>query len=529
MIKIGNKRLSLKDYEAVLHNDELVTLDKKALQKVEDCHNFLKEFASDKVIYGINTGFGPMAQYKIDDEKCIELQYNLIRSHCSGMGDLIEDQYVRAAMICQLNTLMQGRSGVDKQIAEIICAFINKKIHPLVFEHGGVGASGDLVQLAHLALGYIGEGKVRYQGEQKDCATVLEQNEIKPLQIKLREGLSLMNGTSVMTGIGMINALMAKNALSWSLVASAMLNEIVQAYDDHFSKELNYVKQHNGQRTIADKLNHILGDSQLTESRQKHLYRANIDEKVFKKKVQEYYSLRCVPQILGPIFDNLRQTIHTLENEANSVNDNPIIDLEKQNVFHGGNFHGDYVSLSMDQLRLAVTKLSMLSERQLNFLLNHKINEILPPFVNLGKLGLNFGVQGAQFTATSTTAENQMMANSMYVHSIPNNNDNQDVVSMGTNAASATRRVIENTYQVIAIEFVAIIQAVEYLQIEDKLSSYNQKLYKAIKEIAPPFKEDSTMYQRNGDIKNHLQKTRLDILDDVLLHQETDSQKLQYK
>lgn len=516
MVKVGDRQLVLRDFEKVLFDKEEITLDKKALQKVEDCYHFLKDFAADKVIYGINTGFGPMAQYKIDDDKCIQLQYNLIRSHCSGMGAAFDATYIQAAMLCQLNTMMLAHSGIHTQVPELICTLINQKICPVVFEHGGVGASGDLVQLAHLALGYIGEGDVFHEGKKQDCAQLLAEKNIKPLSIQMREGLSLMNGTSVMTGVGFVNASLAKNLLSWSLVASAMLNEVVCAYDDHLSKELNYAKQHTGQRAVADVLRAILQDSQLTENRQDHLYNTKVKETVIKKKVQEYYSLRCLPQVLGPIYDALHQTIQTLENEANSVNDNPIIDVETQNVYHGGNFHGDYVSLAMDHLRLAVTKLSMLAERQLNFLLNHKINDILPPFVNLGELGFNFGVQGAQFTATSTTAENQMLSNSMYVHSIPNNNDNQDIVSMGTNSSSATRRVIENAYQVIAIEFVAIVQAIEYLKVEDKLSSYTQQLYKELKTITPPFVEDTTMYQRNTAVKEYLQNKRLDIFEQPL-------------
>lgn len=513
MVRIGDRRLVLRDFEKVLFGKEEVILDEQALQKVEECYQFLQKFASDKVIYGINTGFGPMAQYKIDDDKRIQLQYNLIRSHCSGMGDAFEDTYIQAAMLCQLNTMMLAHSGIDKQVPELIRTLINEKICPVVFEHGGVGASGDLVQLAHLALGYIGEGDVFHEGKQSSCADVMTAKGIEPIEIQMREGLSLMNGTSVMTGIGFVNASLTKNLLAWSVTASAMLNEIVCAYDDHLSKELNYAKKHTGQRAIADVLRKILGDSELTENRQEHLYNTEVKETLIKKKVQEYYSLRCLPQILGPIYDTLHHTVDTLENEANSVNDNPIIDVETQNVYHGGNFHGDYVSLAMDHLRLAVTKLSMLAERQLNFLLNHKINDILPPFVNLGELGFNFGVQGAQFTATSTTAENQMLSNSMYVHSIPNNNDNQDVVSMGTNSSSATRRVIENAYQVIAIEFVAIVQAVEYLKVEDKLSSFTKELYKELKEITPPFVEDTTMYKRNTAVKEYLQNKRLDIFE----------------
>src|SRR5699024_6254573 len=190
----------------------------------------------------------------------------------------------------------------------------------------------------------------------------------------------------------------------------------------------------------------------------------------FDEKVQEYYSLRCVPQILGPVLDTIEKVEEVLVNEVNSANDNPIVDVENKNVYHGGNFHGDYVSLEMDKLRIVMTKASMLAERQLNYLLNWKLNDMLPPFLNRGKLGLNYGLQGVQFTATSTAAENQMLSNSMYVHSIPTNNDNQDIVSMGTNSALLTGKVVENAFQVLAIELVAITEAIEHLQLQNKVS-----------------------------------------------------------
>jgi histidine ammonia-lyase len=190
--------------------------------------------------------------------------------------------------------------------------------------------------------------------------------------------------------------------------------------------------------------------------------------------------------------------------EVNSANDNPIVNVEKQHVYHGGNFHGDYVSLEMDKLKIVVTKMSMLAERQLNYLLNSKLNDILPPFVNLGTLGLNFGMQGVQFTATSTTAENQMLSNPMYVHSIPNNNDNQDIVSMGTNAALITKKVIENAFEVVAIEMITVVQAIEYLDVKDKVSSKTRKMYDAVRNIVPPFKTDKVMYPYVNEVKNYI-------------------------
>ena len=281
-------------------------------------------------------------------------------------------------------------------------------------------------------------------------------------------------------------------------------NELVRSYDDHFSEELNAAKRHEGQQLIARKMRDYLTDSQLTRKRADHLYKGEHKETVFKDKVQEYYSLRCVPQILGPIYETLSQAKEVATRELNSANDNPIIDMESQQVYHGGNFHGDYISLEMDKLKLAITRLSMLSERQLNYLLNPKINEILPAFVNAGKLGFNFGMQGIQFTATSTTAENQTLSSSMYVHSIPNNNDNQDIVSMGTNAATLTHKVIENAFEVLAIEAITIAQAIDILGYQDKLSTTTQKWYQEIRQIIPFFKEDITPYPYLAKVKAFL-------------------------
>ena len=225
---------------------------------------------------------------------------------------------------------------------------------------------------------------------------------------------------------------------------------------------------------------------------------------MFKEKVQEYYSLRCVPQILGPVLDTINYTSQVLENEINSANDNPIVDVKNKHVYHGGNFHGDYISLEMDKLKIVIAKLTMLSERQLNYLLNSKLNEILPPFVNLGVLGFNFGMQGVQFTATSTTAESQMLSNPMYVHSIPNNNDNQDIVSMGTNAAVITSKVIENAFEVLAIELITIVQAIDALHFKNEISSVTRKMYDDIRAIVPEFKEDQIMYPIVQKVKEYL-------------------------
>ncbi len=500
-----NNFLKLSDFKKVIIENERIELDETLLARVDESFQFLREFSKNKVIYGVNTGFGPMAQFKISDEDTHQLQYNLIRSHSSGIGNPLPADEAKACMLARLNTLSLGKSGVHQSVVNLLKELINRDITPLIFEHGGVGASGDLVQLAHLALVLIGEGEVFCNGERKPTKEVFAAEGLEPIQVEIREGLALMNGTSVMSGIGAVNAHKANQLTDISLKLSCAINEIVQAYDDHLSEVLNGTKLHEGQQKIAAKMRAHLSDSKLIRKRADHLYtHFEEQEKVFKEKVQEYYSLRCVPQILGPVLDTLEYTEKVLENEINSANDNPIINVEDQHVYHGGNFHGDYISLEMDKLKIVVTKLTMLAERQLNYLLNSKINEILPPFVNLGKLGFNFGMQGVQFTATSTTAESQMLSNPMYVHSIPNNNDNQDIVSMGTNAAVICRKVIDNAFEVLTIEAITIVQAIEYLGFQDKISSATKELYDEIRKIIPAFSSDMVMYPYLENVKNYL-------------------------
>lgn len=501
---ILNGTLGISDFQNVLFDDQPIQIDKNVLKIVEQSFEFLKTFSENKIIYGVNTGFGPMAQYRIEDSERKQLQYNLIRSHASGTGNPIPSLYVKAAMLARLNTLCLGNSGVHKSVIELMVQLINKNITPVIYEHGGVGASGDLVQLAHLALVMIGEGEVMYKSEKHTTESVFKIENLQPISIELREGIALMNGTSVMTGIGIVNTIYSRKLLDWMVTASSAINEIVKAYDDHLSFELNQSKKHIGQRKIAERMREHLKDSSLIKKREHHLYNGMNDALVFDDKIQEYYSLRCVPQILGPVLDTLNTVETILIEEVNSANDNPIVDVKNQNVYHGGNFHGDYVSLEMDKLKLVVTKTSMLAERQLNYLLNPNLNNILPPFVNLGKLGLNFGMQGVQFTATSTTAENQMLSNPMYVHSIPNNNDNQDVVSMGTNAALITKKVIENAYEVLAIELITIVQAIEYLEIKDDITSKTKSMFDDIRALVPKFKEDVVMYPYVNAVKTFL-------------------------
>jgi histidine ammonia-lyase len=494
MVLVGKGNMDIAKFTAVVRNGDAVVLDTAAVDVVNQSFDFLADFAKDKIIYGINTGFGPMAQYRVENEKGRQLQLNLIRSHASGAGLPLSAEDVRATMLCRLNTLMLGNSGVHESAVRCLESFLNARITPLIPEHGGVGASGDLVQLAHLALTMIGEGEVVQNGEKIAVQSIQSGKALSFAQIHIREGLAIMNGTAAMTGIGLNNILKTRKLVGWSILLSTLINEVMESYDDHLSKELNETKKHRGQNQVAEAMRQMLHSSQCIKHRADELYRGTNGEMIFKEKVQEYYSLRCVPQIIGPVLDTLNQAEKILLEEVNSANDNPIIDVKSKNVFHGGNFHGDYVSFEMDKLKIATTKLSMLAERQLNYLLNNKLNEKLPPFINLGQLGFNFGLQGMQFTAVSTTAENQTLSNPMYVHSIPNNNDNQDIVSMGANSALMARKVIDNSFQVLAIESLAVCQAIDYLGNVDKLSDNGKQFHALIRSRVKEMREDVPGY-----------------------------------
>ena len=497
----------------ILFKGKTLSLPSDEMENVGKCHEFLKEFANEKVSYGINTGFGPMAQWRVDDNHLKELQYNIIRSHATGAGAPLPDIEVKAAMLARIGTFLQARSGIAPSVILLLQEFVNRGIYPFIPQHGSVGASGDLVQLAHIALCLIGEGKVHYKGEWRSTSDVLRENHLEPMGIFVREGLSVTNGTSVMTGISIVNQYYAENLLRYATIAGAWINEIADSFDDYMSVEENECRRQPGQQVIARWLRETSEGSRHLQKREHELYDPSKNrDTYFEHKVQAYYSLRCIPQIYGPILDTLRNAAEVLQNEVNSACDNPIVDYTSKNIYHGGNFHGDYISLEADKVKIVMVRLAMTAERQLNYLFHDRINGILPPFLNLGTLGLNYGMQACQFTATSTTAECQTLAMPNYVHSIPNNNDNQDIVSMGTNSALLCKRVIDNAYQVVSILFIALAQATDCLDLADKLAPRTREQYDAIRKICPKFVEDTPFYEEIAETEKYLRTNIIDYL-----------------
>jgi phenylalanine ammonia-lyase len=485
IVTLDGESLSIAKISSLTSRGLKVKVPPTALKKVQVGHDFLSQAtkANDKIIYGVNTGFGPMANFILAKTSILDLQKNLIVSHAVGMGEKIEDEFVLAAMVIRLNTLLRGYSAVSPALLKHIQTFINHRIIPLVPEHGAVGTSGDLVQLAHVALTFLGKGKVVYKNKLVPTDTLLKRLKIKPYTLKPKEGLALINGTSMMTGIAALTCAQANKLLDLSIRGSCLSLELVKGYKDSFSEKLHELRPHPGQVAVAAHMRKLLAGSPFIRSRMDLAKHANHSTHInqINDQVQEIYSLRCVAQILGPVHDTLNEASNTVETEMNSVTDNPIVDWSNNKFLHGGNFHGDYIAVRMDQLKISLVKLTMLSERRLNFFLNHKINKLFPPFLNLATPGLTLGLQALQFVATSTTAHNQTLAYPMNLHSISTNADNQDVVSMGTDAALLTHKVLENAYIVVAIELIALAQAVDFLNISDQISTESKNLYKFIR------------------------------------------------
>ena len=449
----------------------------------------------EMVIYGLNTGFGPMASNLVGKEQLVDLQHNLIRSHAVGMGSPVSSQYVLAAMLVRLNTLCMGRSGVSVELLERLRDAINHRIIPIVPEHGAVGTSGDLVQLAHIALGLIGEGQVWFHGQRIEAREAWASLGHAPYILKPKEGLSLINGTSFMSGIAALMCSEVDRILSLATGTGAWALELVEGFDDSIAERFHSFRPHPGQIAVAQALRNLTTGSRLMKRRSDFQSRHHITSEThhINEAVQEVYSLRCIPQILGPMVDSLMQSWSIVETEINSTTDNPIVDVQQEQFWHGGHFHGEYIALVADQMRANLAKLMLLTERRINFFFNSKVNGFLPPFLNMKTPGLTLGLQGLQFVATSTAAQGQTLAYPHRVHSISTNADNQDVVSMGTDSTLMTMRAIEQAYIVLAIELIALAQATDILQVHNDLSPDTRRLYESIRSVMPPVIEDRVL------------------------------------
>lgn len=472
-----------------------VIVPEDVLAEVDKSRSFMEKHARDRITYGVNTGFGPMASYIIGADDLETLQLNLVRSHATGVGEPVSSDYVLAAMVVRLNTLLRGYSAVSRELIISLQDLINKRVIPVVPEHGAVGTSGDLVQLAHIAEVVIGEGEVTYKGERQPTAKVFKKLKLQPYTLKAKEGLALINGTAFMTGTGALLVSEAERIVNVATKNGAMALEIMHGFRDSISETLHGLRPHEGQVAIAAHMRKLLETSKLLRDRPEFQTKFTIEDDThhIPEEVQEVYSLRCIPQILGPVYDTVQKTKQVIETEMNSVSDNPIVDHENGMLLHGGNFHGDYIATAIDQLKMTLVKLTMLTERRVNLFLNSKVNQHLPPFLNLNKPGLTLSLQALQFIATSTTAQSQSLAFPHSVHSISTNADNQDVVSMGTDAALILSKVIDNCDILLAIELIVLCQAVDVTKSFELMSQPAKEEYEQLRLIFPAVIDDRSM------------------------------------
>ncbi|MDA3915554.1 MAG: aromatic amino acid ammonia-lyase [Deltaproteobacteria bacterium] len=483
VIVLTGNDLSYRDIVAIGIGDKRVELDDKALEKCRESRAFLEEsIKNKKIIYGVNTSFGPMCNKIINDREIETLQDNLIISHSAGLGAPILPYIALGILAVRLNTLVKGYSGVRVRLLEMIRDMINNDLAPYIPECGSVGASGDLIHLAHMSLAIIGKGRVYLKRQLITANQAFEKTGLKPLKLSYKEGLALINGTAAMTSIAAFTLFGANKLLNIACINAAFAIEIFGGIDDAFDEDLHQVKPHPGQLAISGRIKKLYKGTQNITKRE-HIHNRirnqnHCDIPVFETtiNVQDVYSIRCTPQILAPVKEAFDYAVKTIETEANSTNDNPIIIAEKKKILHGGNFHGQSVSFAMDVLCIAMSTLCNLSERRTNKLLDKNLNEGLPEHLIAGKPGLAMGFMGAQYLATSTTAENRNLANPMSVNSISCNATNQDVVSMGTIAARKAFRLVSNAKHIVTLEILADLQALSFKN-TDKLGYGTRKIY----------------------------------------------------
>ncbi|MGE0615193.1 MAG: histidine ammonia-lyase [Bacteriovoracia bacterium] len=454
VVKIGHGKISLEQVEAVAAGRRKVDIHPAAARRIQKAHVFLqREMKTGRAIYGVNTGFGYLSNVRVPDEDLETLQYNLLRSHAVGVGDPMPDPVVKAMLLLRAHALAFGHSGVSLTLVRQIVKVLNAGICPLIPHQGSVGASGDLAPLAHLALVLIGEGKARRNGKLMSGAAALKSAGLKPIRLGPKEGLALINGTQFMTAIGALAVLDAEYLADFADVVGALTLEAMRGTVKAFDPDIHRVRSHPGQAESAARIRKMLREGGASTISKSH---------VNCTRVQDPYSLRCMPQVHGATRDALKFVRGVLEREVNAVTDNPLIFPEAKKILSGGNFHGQVVSLAMDTLAIAVAELASISEQRLHKLINPVMSE-LPAFL-VKESGLNSGFMIVQVAAASIVSENKTLAHPAVVDSIPTSADKEDHVSMGAWAARKASRVVKNTRRVLAMEALAAAQGIDLLR-----------------------------------------------------------------
>jgi len=466
------------DIDAVAQGHAMVELDPTARGAVERCHAFVCALAeSDSAVYGLTTGCGPLAGNRIDASQREAFQRNLIRSHAVSLGAPHPTAFVRAAMAARAHVLALGHSGVAPAAIELLIGMINAGIHPIVREIGGVGASGDLVELAEIALAAIGEGHVELDGRAMPAAAALRQAGLAPLRPVHREGLALMNGTSFHTGVAAVLVARAGRLASAAQIAAAMMFEALSGHREALDPALQAARPHVGQRIVAETVARLSQGSALVRN----------DDTAARR--QDPYTVRCVAQVIGPAVDAVTSAAAVVETELNAVTDNPLFLSAEQRLVHGGNFHGQPVAMALDQLKTALIVISACAERRIARVLDPALNAGLPPFLIRGDPGPQNGFMGLQYAATTLAAENAQLAAPASVRSIPTNANNQDVVSMGMLAARHAARVLDNAQRIVAIELLCAAQALDLRGVE-RAGIGSRAAHARVRTCAEPLVED---------------------------------------
>ncbi|MEV0001775.1 tyrosine 2,3-aminomutase [Micromonospora sp. NPDC050980] len=460
----------------------------------------------DIPVYGVTTGYGEMIYMLVDTSQEVALQTNLVRSHSAGVGPLFSETEARAIVTARLNALAKGHSAVRPRVLQQLALYLNENLTPAIPEIGSLGASGDLAPLAHIASTVIGEGYLLRDGERVPTGPVLRSLGIEPLELRFKEGLALINGTSAMTGLGALVLDRAYEQARHAEIAAALVIEVLQGSMSPFQPEGHDIaRPHAGQIDSAANMRRLMRASKLTveHSELRQQVAASRDSSngngngtatgVHRTDVylQKAYSLRAIPQVIGAVRDTLGHAKLKVEIELNSANDNPLF-FEGREIFHGANFHGQPVAFAMDFVTIALTQLGVLSERRSNRLFNRHLSYGLPEFLVMGEPGLNSGFAGAQYPATALIAEHRTIGPAS-TQSVPSNGDNQDVVSMGLIAARNARRVLDNNNIILALEFLAAAQATDVSGRRDRLSPAARVTYDTIRSLVPTLDTDRFM------------------------------------
>jgi len=524
---INGNNLSIEDTYNVAFNKQEIKISAESIDSIKRSRKQFEDIVNKDIpVYGVTTGYGEMIYILIDKDKETELQHNLVKSHAAGVGSYFSREESRAILLARINSLARGHSAVTEQLVDRLVFYLNNDIIPVIPEVGSLGASGDLAPLAHIAVSLIGEGYVLSSSNQPmPTKEALKKFGLSPLNLKFKEGLATINGTSAMTGIGALVLHKSYEQVRQAEIITVLVLENQKASSSPFLAEGHEAKPHKGQIDCAANLRKLMEGSKLITSHQ------NLRNDLAAQKkgdvtptnvyLQKAYSLRCIPQVLGGVRDTIYHVDKIVTTELNSSNDNPLFFEGIDEVFHGANFHGQPVAFVMDFLSIALTQLGVLSERRTNRLLNRFLSNGLPEFLVKNNPGLNCGFAGAQYPATALVAENRVICSPASIQSIPSNGDNQDVVSMGLIAARNTKKILENNYYILAVELMSAAQAIDIAAQYDLLSKQSKVVYDTVRSVIPSLEQDRYMSDdiyklanliKGGEILNNLKSIGINIV-----------------